>query len=122
MTRRSAAAYLWDLRNASQLAMSFADGKSLRDYQTDALLQSAIERQMITIGEALRGAIEQDQSLISHFTDVRKIIAFRNHVVHKYFDVDDATVWDVIINHLPGVVEIVNVLLADDPLAAEANE
>ncbi len=52
MTHRSAEAYLWDLRNASQLTISFAEGRNLQEYETDAFLQSAIERQMITVGEA----------------------------------------------------------------------
>ncbi len=57
--------------------------------------------------------------MISHLPDVRKIIAFRNHVVHGYFNVDDATVWDVITDHLPGVIETVNRLLADDSPVAD---
>lgn len=70
---------------------------------------------MITIGEALRGALDLDPTLIHHFPDARTIIAFRNRVVHGYFDLDNETVWGIIGNDLPLVVETLDRLLPEPP-------
>jgi uncharacterized protein with HEPN domain len=36
-------AYLWDALNAAQLVGQFSVGKSLADYESDAMLRSAVE-------------------------------------------------------------------------------
>ena len=115
MTPRSPQAYLWDARYAAQAVLRFAAGKSFEDYRADELLRSGIERQMITIGEARRAALSLDSSLAHHFPDASQIIAFRNRVVHGYFDISNVTVWDIISNDLPAVIETLDRLLPIDP-------
>lgn len=115
MTPRSPQAYLWDARYAATAVLRFADGKSFEDYLSDELLRSAIERQMITIGEALRAALSLDPSLARNFPDASQIVAFRNRVVHGYFDINDATVWAIISGELPSMIETINRLLPEDP-------
>ncbi len=115
MAQRSAQAYLWELRYAAQTVIRFAEGKSFSDYLADELLRSGIERQLITVGEALRGALDFDPSLALHFPDARQIIAFRNRVVHGYFDINDVTVWGIISGDLPAVIDTIDRLLPEDP-------
>lgn len=115
MSLRSAQAYLWDVHYAASSVIKLTDGKTLRDYTSDEPLRWAIERQMITIGEALRNAIDLDPALSQHFPDARTIIAFRNRVVHGYFNLDNETVWGIIVNDLPVVIETLERLLPDDP-------
>lgn len=45
--------FLWDAINAARLALSFVQGRSFDDYQADAMLRSAVERQLLIVGEAL---------------------------------------------------------------------
>jgi len=45
--------YLFDVWQACELLAQFAAGKTLIDYQGDALLRSGIERQFEIVGEAL---------------------------------------------------------------------
>lgn len=116
MSPRSSQAYLWDARHAARAVLRYAEGKRFEDYLADELLRSAIERQMITIGEALRAALSLDSSLASHFPDASQIIAFRNRVVHGYFDISNETVWDVLSNDLPGLIVTIDMLLPDDPV------
>ncbi len=109
--RRDPSVYLYDIVTAARLALQFAHGKSLDDYQADPLLRSAVERQLQIAGEALvqlsRTAPEIAQRLPEH----RRIIGFRNILVHGYADVDDRLVWDILQTKLPTLLEAALALL-----------
>ena len=55
--------YLFDIWQACELLAQFSTGKTLYDYQGDALLRSAIERQFEIVGKALNQAIKLDPEL-----------------------------------------------------------
>jgi hypothetical protein len=65
------------------------------------MLRAAVERQFEIIGEALSQLARLDESLASRITDHRRIIAFRNILIHGYTDVDDRLVWDIVSTKLP---------------------
>lgn len=98
---RSAAELLNDVRTAAGLIEQFTAGRGLPDYTSDPLLHSAVERQFIILGEALGQLERLDPSTAAGITDYRKVIAFRNILVHGYGAIDDRIVWAVIQNHLP---------------------
>ena len=43
---RDPRAYLWDARRAAERAGEFVAGRTWREYETDVLLRSAVERQL----------------------------------------------------------------------------
>lgn len=45
-------AYLWDALRAAELVSDFTDSRTFADYQADAMLRSAVERQFEIVGEA----------------------------------------------------------------------
>jgi uncharacterized protein with HEPN domain len=45
--------YLYDMEQACVLLSSFLVGKTFTDYDADPLLRSAVERQLMIVGEAL---------------------------------------------------------------------
>jgi uncharacterized protein with HEPN domain len=51
--RPDAAALLWDARRAAQLVQDFIVGRTWPDYQADAMLRSAVERQFEIIGDSI---------------------------------------------------------------------
>lgn len=51
---RDPRALLLDMQSALELLESFRTGRTFEDYQGDALLRSAVERQFEILGEALR--------------------------------------------------------------------
>jgi len=55
---------------------------------------------LLNIGEALNQMRDQISDLDKKITDFRKIVGFRNILVHGYFGIDDALVWDVISNKI----------------------
>ena len=103
--------YLYDINQACQLLVEFTSGKRLQDYQSDAMLRSAVERQFEIIGEALNQALRSDPSLTEKISHSARIIGFRNQLIHGYASISDEVVWGVLEMYLPVLHQEVSVLL-----------
>lgn len=111
--------YLDDIRRAARLLTEFVEGKTLADYLSDAMLRAAVERQFEIIGEAMSRLAQKDEAVVAEISGFRRIIAFRNVLIHQYTDVDDRLVWDVAEKSLPTLVREVEDLLGAE-LSREA--
>lgn len=103
--------YLYDIQQAGQLITDFTQGQTYESYQANLMMKSAVERQFITIGEALNKAAQRDASLNDQISDVRKIVDFRNVLTHGYTNIADAVVWDILQTNLPRLLQDVASLL-----------
>lgn len=103
--------YLYDIQKACQLIQEFVADQTFDSYRTNVLLSSAVERQFITIGEALNQAIRRSLDLETQIFDSRKIIDFRNLLTHSYGAISDAVVWDIIQTSLPQLIHDVDQLM-----------
>jgi uncharacterized protein with HEPN domain len=112
--RRDPQAYLGDIRTAADEIVAFTAGKDAAVYLSDPLLRAAVERKFSIIGEALTQLARLDPALAERITDYRRIIGFRNILVHGYADVDDTLVWDAVVSRLPRLRIEVAALLPDD--------
>ena len=75
--------------------------KEIEDYKAydqDRKTQSAVERQLAVIGEALNH-IRKIEPAIEIEND-KQIIAFRNRLIHAYDSIDNSIVWVIINRHL----------------------
>lgn len=106
--------YLYDIQQAIDLIDSFCAGKSFADYQQDAMLRSAVERQFEIVGEAISRLAQLTPDLAEKLTEYRRIIAFRNILIHAYATIDDRIVWGVLEGKLPQLRTEVRGLLAAD--------
>jgi uncharacterized protein with HEPN domain len=91
--------YLTDIILAIDLIESFTSGISNYDeHIADLKTQSAVERQLGIIGEAINKfeKIFPDSVLIN----ARKIVGFRNRLIHAYDTVDPSIIWAIIKKHL----------------------
>ena len=91
--------YLSDILQAIDLIESFtSDISEYNDYVADLKTQSAVERQLGIIGEAVNKfeKIFFDSVLIN----ARKIVGFRNRLIHAYDAVDPSIIWAIINKHL----------------------
>ena len=103
--------FLFDIGAACRLLDSFTCGKSLNQYLTDAMLQSAVERQFEIIGEALNRALALEPELALRITNAARIVAFRNRLAHGYATVSAEVVWGVVEGGLPALKAEVAALL-----------
>jgi uncharacterized protein with HEPN domain len=91
--------YLSDILQAIDLIESFTSGIAEYDvYITDIKTQSAVERQLGIIGEAVNKfeKLFPDSALIN----ARKISGFRNRLIHAYDAVDQSIIWAIIKKHM----------------------
>jgi uncharacterized protein with HEPN domain len=109
---------LHDIVQASRLIQQFTAERTIDDFRADPQLRSAVERQFITIGEALQQAIRLAPELSSVIVESRRIINFRNVMVHGYARILPDTVWGVVEKDLAALAEAVGRLLKDGNSAA----
>jgi uncharacterized protein with HEPN domain len=105
-------AYLWDALRAGELLAEFSAGKTFADYESDAMVRSAVERQFEIIGEALNQLSKVDLVLASAIPELPRIVAFRNILIHGYATVDDELVWQVLTGKIPALRQVLAELLA----------
>src|SRR5208337_2981767 len=89
--------YLYDIASAAALAMEFIRGRSFADYTSDAMLRSAVERQLEIVGEALAQLAKTDPATASQIDEYQRIIAFRNILIHGYAEIviaSSGTCWN----------------------------
>lgn len=79
----------------------FTAGKNFDDFASDAMLRAAVEREFEIIGEAIARLARIDEPLAARISDRRRIVAFRNILIHGYADVDHRVVWSVVETDLP---------------------
>ena len=108
--------HLLDAEQAAERIARFTDRKSFDDYVSDDLLKSAVERQFEIVGEAVNRLSKIAPEIGQRITQFRRIIAFRNILIHGYDAIDDTVVWDVVAQHLPILRAELQSLLSDDAL------
>src|SRR5262249_54066956 len=86
---------LWDARRATGLIMDFVVDREWQDYESDPMLRSAVERQFQIVGEALNRLSRVDPEIAAQISDLPRIVAFRNVLVHGYAVIDNELVWEV---------------------------
>ena len=112
--RLEAKKYLLDIQQAAVLASEFVAGRTFGDYQETAMLRAAVERQCEIIGEALAKLAKVDEPVAARISEYRRIIAFRNILIHGYAEVDHRLVWEVVTTKVPTLTDEVSALLASD--------
>lgn len=102
----SARKLLLDISLSCQEILEFTEGKSYEEFQENRILQLAIEREFEIIGEALfRLDKVETGKLADRIPEYRKIINFRNILAHGYDIIDIATMWDLVQNRVPELLE-----------------
>jgi uncharacterized protein with HEPN domain len=104
---------LEDARQAAALIREFTASRTAQDYAEDAMLRSAVERQFEIIGEAINRLTKLDPATASRISYRRRIIDFRNILIHGYDMVDTEVAWDVVQRDLPKLLQEVETLLRE---------
>jgi uncharacterized protein with HEPN domain len=106
--------FLEDIRDAADFIEQVTRAKSLADYRTDRLVRQAVERNFQIIGEALSKLAKTDPSTAARISRYPRIISFRNLLIHGYDVIDESKDWEIIEQHLPGLLAEVTAWLADE--------
>ena len=99
------------MKQACMSLRTFLECKTLADYLKDDFLRSAVERKLMIIGEALSQVMRMDPDLEIKIPDARKIVDFRNILVHGYYAIEHETVWGILQKDLPILIMKIDELL-----------
>ena len=73
--------------------------KLFEKYNSDSMLQDAVERNIEIIGEAMSKLLKLKPDIL--ITNSRRIVDARNKIIHGYDEIENVQIWGIIINHLP---------------------
>ena len=90
------------------------------DFQHSSLHWDATIRQLEIIGEALNKLLEDDKFNSDSPSYFRKIVNFRNNIVHGYFGIDLDEVWNVVTGNLDKLKIDLNNIIKDNIDITEA--
>jgi uncharacterized protein with HEPN domain len=83
----------------NQIVDYLGDKRIFTNYDNNSLLQDAVERNLITIGEAMNSLLKLNPEI--EITNSRRIVDARNKLTHGYDDIEIVQIWNIIVNHLP---------------------
>lgn len=113
---RSIKKYLYDIVRAIGQMREHTDGITLEIYLREFTLRAVAERSLITICESLVKIGHQDPEVAGQITGYRRWVRMRTFLVHLYWNIDDAIVWNTVQKDLPILEEEVRKLLADSSI------
>ena len=108
-----AAAFLWDAISFARNVGVAVGTTSLEAYLEGGPVAWATERQVELVGEALNNLREVAPELAERIPGAHKIIATRNVLVHGYTEVNSTIVWQAATQAVPGLIPILEALLAE---------
>ncbi len=111
---RSERLYLDDILEAIEIIREYVKGMDERAFIADRKTMDATIRHLLVLGEAVSRLSTETMSKTPQ-VEWRKIKALRNLLVHAYFGVSPAIVWDVIASKLDGLEEACRSLVDQHP-------
>jgi uncharacterized protein with HEPN domain len=93
--------WLDDVSKESTFIIDETAGIGFADYVGDGRLRRAVERSFLIIGEALQRLDRTDPPTAASISGLRKIVGFRNRLVHGYYATDHEQGWAIIHDFAP---------------------
>jgi uncharacterized protein with HEPN domain len=88
--------YLHEMLDSSTFLLEFSANRTLEEYKSDRAFRSAVERELLIIGEALF-QLERHFPYIAHqISEAERIIRFRHVLVHGYATIQHDIVWAIL--------------------------
>lgn len=100
MSKREYKLFLLDILECIKRIEKYTDGFTQKKLEGNELVADAVIRNLEIIGEAAKN-IPADLRKQSPEIPWKKIIGFRNIVIHEYFKVDLSNTWTIIDIQLP---------------------
>lgn len=97
--------YMHDIVAAAEAIQRNIEGRTREEFFADDDLRAAVERRFEIIGEALRQAIDAQPVIEAQISEARRIVNFRNLLIHGYHLGDPKIVWDIARTKLPKLLE-----------------
>ena len=112
MSKREVKLLLLDISEACEKIFRFTENMNYSEFASDDRTSDAVIRNLEVIGEAANHLLD---AFISSHPEIgwSKAIAVRNRVIHEYFGVDYAILWNILHNYLPEFYKSIQRLLTE---------
>ena len=107
----NAQTYLFDIQKSIELIREFTQDQTFEMFQENAMMNSAVERQLSIVGEAIVQLLKLEPNI--SITAARQIAGFRNILIHNYARVSPAVVWTIVQDDLETLYNEVTTLLTN---------
>lgn len=111
--QRDTSDLLNDIREAATYIIEDTADATLDSFRVDRRMRQLVERNFLTIGEAINRLRRLDPDAAARISDVERIVGFRNVLVHAYELIEPETVWAIVQTWLPILQAEVDVLLGE---------
>lgn len=101
--------YLQEIKECAVRVIAYSNGMSKEDFETSGMAYDAVLRNLEIIGEAAKGLPLEVRNLAPE-VPWRMICGFRDHLAHAYFGLDNDTVWEVVSQEVPALVQVVEAI------------
>src|ERR1700730_1890954 len=112
MPPRTPESYLFDMLEAARKIQRFIAGYDQERFKQDERTVSAVERQLMIIGEAAKQIDPSFRHQLPEI-DFRLAHAMRNFIVHHYDRVDTGRVWQTAKENVPDIIRILEPFVAE---------
>jgi len=104
---------LGDMLERSRYLLELSGKRSLEEMEADRVLRSAVERELMVLGEALYLLREESPATAERIGHWREIIAMRHKLVHGYSKSAPVVLREIIADDLPSLVTQLEQMLLD---------
>jgi uncharacterized protein with HEPN domain len=106
------AKFLGDILDAANRIVEYTRAKARDAYLADNELRDAVQWNFTVIGEALGQLHKIDPATAERIAEWRRIVAFRNQLIHGYGVIKNEITWDIVQSKLPALRRDVQGLLS----------
>lgn len=99
--------YLEDMIGFAEKVMIYTDGMDQQAFVESGLNYDATVRNLELIGEAATHIPDSVRQAHDHIP-WRQVIATRNRLIHGYLGIDNDTLWSIIRDDVPGLIQQLN--------------
>jgi uncharacterized protein with HEPN domain len=110
--RRDPRKYLSDMLDRAEFVSRLLADRSLADLEEDRVLRSAVERELMVLGEAIYQLHRLAPDKAEQILGWDEIIRFRHILVHGYDVLEMEVIWDAVNNDLQPLIQQLRSILS----------
>lgn len=111
MSKRTPMLLVKDMLDALQKIERYSIGLTAETFETDEKSVDAVVRNLEIIGEAAT-RLPDEFKLRHQEVEWHKIVGLRHRIVHDYFGLDIAIIWNILSTDLPVFKRLISAILA----------
>ncbi|NOZ76838.1 MAG: DUF86 domain-containing protein [Euryarchaeota archaeon] len=112
MSKRDLRFFITDMLEAIEKIQRYTAGQTLEGFAENDILVDAVVRNLEVIGEAAK-YIPAEWRKRYPAIDWRRVVGFRNIVIHTYFAVDVGAVWTIATRQLDELKQVLTQMLQE---------